>query len=42
MKQIILITAFVFNLTIQLNAQTGDSIRIKLPLLPKLPQILLI
>lgn len=35
MKQIILITAFVFSLTIQLNAQTEDSTRIKLPLFPK-------
>lgn len=35
MKQIILITAFVFCLIIQLNAQSGDSTRIKLPLLPK-------
>ncbi len=35
MKQIILITAFVFSFAIQLNAQTGDNIRIKFPLLPK-------
>lgn len=35
MKQIILITALVFNLTILLNAQTRDSIRLKFPLLQK-------
>lgn len=34
MKQIILITLFVLGLTLQLSAQSGDSIRIQLPLLP--------
>lgn len=35
MKQIILITAFVLSLIIQLEAQVVDSTRIRLPLLPK-------
>lgn len=35
MKQLILITVFVFSFILQLYAQTGDSIHIKYPLLPK-------
>lgn len=35
MKQLILILVFIFSLAIQVNAQSGDSIRTKLPPLPK-------
>ncbi len=35
MKQIILISVFAFRLTIQMKAQSGDTIRTKFPLLPK-------